>query len=98
LPKERDIGSVAGCREARNFEAQRNHLSKRSSFAQGWRRLGSIYGREHDAADRSRYPLAIDQDSSTPINFAESINFSPFQKIRTHQLFARIASSSSFLR
>jgi hypothetical protein len=42
---------------------------------------------EHDAADRSRYQLAIDQDSSTPINFAESINFSPFQKIRTHRRF-----------
>jgi hypothetical protein len=40
---------------------------------------------EHDAADRSCYPLAIDQDNSTPINFAESINFSPFQKIRTHR-------------
>ena len=38
---------------------------------------------EHDAADRSRYPLTIDPGSSTPINFAESINFSPFQKIRT---------------
>jgi hypothetical protein len=40
---------------------------------------------EHDAADRSHYPLAIDQDNSTPINFAESINFPPFQKIRTHR-------------
>jgi hypothetical protein len=30
---------------------------------------------ERDAADRSRYQLGIDQDNSTPINFAESINF-----------------------
>jgi hypothetical protein len=39
---------------------------------------------ERDAAGRSRYPLAIDQDSSTPSNFVETISFSPFQKIRTH--------------
>jgi hypothetical protein len=44
---------------------------------------------EHDAADRSRYPLAIDQDNSTPINFAESINFPPFQKIRTQAVYTR---------
>ena len=41
--------------------------------------------KERDAADRSRYPVAIDQDRSTPINFAESINFSPLQKIRTQR-------------
>jgi hypothetical protein len=35
---------------------------------------------EHDAADRSRYQLATDRDSSTPINFAESINFSTVLK------------------
>jgi hypothetical protein len=47
---------------------------------------------EHDAADRSRYPLVIDQDNSTPINFAESINFPPFQKIRTHSCLSRSKS------
>lgn len=30
-----------------------------------------------------RYPLNADPDRSTTINLAESINFSPFQKIRT---------------
>jgi hypothetical protein len=48
---------------------------------------------EHDAADRSRYPLVIDQDNSTPINFAESINFPPFQKIRTHRRWRRARCS-----
>jgi hypothetical protein len=44
---------------------------------------------ERDAADRSRCPLAIDQGSPTPINFLETINFSPFQKIRTQPLIMR---------
>jgi hypothetical protein len=41
--------------------------------------------KERDAADRSCYPLTIDQDRSTSINFAKSINFSMSQKIRTQR-------------
>jgi hypothetical protein len=38
---------------------------------------------QRDAADRRRDPLATDPDSLVAINFAESIDFSPSQKIRT---------------
>jgi len=41
--------------------------------------------KERDAAGRSCYPLAIDQDRFSSINFVKSINFSLFQKIRTLQ-------------
>jgi len=41
------------------------------------------------ASDRERYPHSIDPDSATGTNLAESIKFSPSQKIRTHRTSRR---------
>jgi hypothetical protein len=57
-----------------------------AAFRNSTRASAKPHARTERELRRQALPAAIDPDSSAATNFARSINFSPFQKIRTQML------------